>query len=271
MSIHCVTLPTGDDSDSDSSSDLIPPPPVRHVAPKRYEAPEPAAEEEKNPFEVTDDDGDPVPVENVDYVSIGLPPLSFDSDPFLTPINAVEFTVKRHKIWIGGIKGYKFSLSIAGYIILVAKRKMKFLKKTWYMSRSMNFSIDTPDLAGILIRNRTKKMFTLLSPRERQSDRMRPALAGIDVTTHNVILGNNLWIENEQDDIFTVPYTEDTFIKLVYSKEGKSAKNATLTIPGEKEPCFKSQKQSDGTVIVRASAPLCISQAFGISMSLFIQ
>jgi len=273
MSIGSVKLPKLSDSSSESESDFEPPVVNKPKAPKRVDLlkdnnPDP------NMFEINETEGESLP-KDYDYAFLGLPPLSFDSDPFLSPIKNVQFSVRRHRIWIRGIKGVKFSLSIGGVTILVAKRKTKYLKQTWFISRSTDFSISTPNLAGILIKQRTGSSFTLIGPKERQTDQHKQLLAGIQLgDTISVSLGNNFWIPPEQEDFFDGPFPSKDITQLKYvpqQYEIQSVKNAAFTIDGEDDFCLKASKTDDKTVVVVAKAPLNLVQAFGITISLFMQ
>ncbi|EAY22515.1 hypothetical protein TVAG_035380 [Trichomonas vaginalis G3] len=273
MSIGAVRLPTRNSSDYSSSSDIEPPPePDRPKLPQKTEVEQ--KDNEDNPFEVGEEYETPSPAK-LNLESLGLPPLSFNSDPFLSPINSVQFAVKRHRIWVRGLKGVKFILSISGFTVLVAKRKMKFLKPTWYISRALNYSLDTPDLVGILIKQRTKATFSLFGPNERQSDHCRPVLAGIDIgDKRRVVLGKDLWISPDTDDVFNAGFNEKNSQPLTSSNgtfDVPSVKNAQFSVEGSAEPCFISAKQVDKSVVVNAKGPLSLCQAFSIAISLFMQ
>lgn len=283
MSIHCVRLPTGNsDSDSADDSDFEPPPPpVRHQAPKRSDM-----NKQSSPFEISesntetdlnaeiDQDDIPAPSADVDLTALGLPPLSFDSDPFLSPIQSIQFVVRRHRIWIRGVKGVKFTCSIGDHTVLVAKRKMKYLKKTWFMSRSMNFSIDTPDLTGIFVMQRKGVSFSLFSPKERQEDQCHEALAAINIDKNrHVVICHDLWLNPQEDDIFH-DLKKDHITQLIpvqHNSKISSVKNGAFKLADQTEPCFISEKQEDESVLVTAKAPLSMTQAFGIVLSLFLQ
>ena len=283
MSIHCVRLPTGNsDSDTDDSDFEPPPPPVRHQAPKRSDT----NKHQSNPFEISesntvedinaeiDKDDVPAPSADVDLTALGLPPLTFNSDPFLSPIQSVQFSVRRHRIWIRGVKGVKFTCSIGNQTVLVAKRKMKYLKKTWFISRSMNFSIDTPDLTGMLVMQRKGISFSLFSPRERQEDQCHEALAAISIDKNRkVVICRDLWLNPQEDDVFHDLQHEHItqLIPVQYSSKISSVKNGAFKLADQAEPCFTSEKQADESVLVTAKAPLSMTQAFGIALSLFLQ
>jgi hypothetical protein len=277
MSIASVRLPERSDSDYDTSSELEPPQlPPKPKIPKKTELAV-SKDEKDNPFEVRDDDDVEVtaPDGSISYEALGLPALTFNTDPFLSPIKSVQFAVKRHRIWIKGIKGVKFSLSISGYTVLVAKRKMKYMKKTWFISRSMDFSLDTQDLAGILIKQRRGKSFSLFGPHERQGDHCRPGLAAISFEDEHrtVVLGNNLWLPPEKDDIFEEELTQENSIKMKsvpYQFDVKSIKNGAFCIESS-EPCLVVSKQVDRSAVVSAKGPLSIVQAFGLTIALFMQ
>ena len=284
MSIHCVKLPSGNTSSEDDDSDFdLPPPPVRHQAPKRADLSQ--TDPNSNPFELNEsnanndeneNDNVPAPQPDIDYKSLGLPELGFGSDPFLTPIESIEFVVKRHRIWVRGVKGHKFTCTINGQIVLVAKRKMKYLKKTWFMSRSSNFSIDTPDLTGILILQRKGASFSLFSPKERRDDQCHEALAGINLDKEkNVVLCKDLWLKPQEDDVFSFLKKDNSINLVETSVKGKlhvrSVKNAAFKLKNTKDPCIVTEKHSDKSVHVVAKAPLCMTQAFGIVLSLFLQ
>lgn len=276
MSIASVRLPEQSESDYDTSSDIEPPPPPsKPKIPKKTELT--AKDDGDNPFEVGEDDEINVMAADgsISYESLGLPALTFSSDPFLSPILSVQFAVKRHRIWIKGIKGVKFSLSISGYTVLVAKRKMKYMKKTWFISRSMNFSLDTPDLVGILVNQRRGKSFSLFGPHERQGDHCRPGLAAISLgDTRKAVLGNNIWLSPEKDDIFEEELTPENSIKLKpveHPFDVVSVKNGAFCIESSNEPCFIAAKQVDKSVVVTAKGPLSLVQAFGLTISLFMQ
>ena len=275
MSIASVKLPDRDTSDYDTSSDLEPPPqPNKPKIPKKTELSK-EDEEADNPFDINEDEEIVTPSKELNYESLGLPPLTFTSDPFLSPINSVQFAVKRHRIWIRGIKGVKFSLSISGYTVLVAKRKMKYLKKTWFISRSMNFSLDTPDLVGILVKQRKGVSFSLFGPQERKTDHCRPVLAAIDIEhDKRAILGKDLWVLPEEDDVFEKTLTEENSVPLRQAQhtfDVRSVKNAAFALEGSEEPCFIAAKQLDKSVVVNAKGPLSLAQAFGLAISLFMQ
>ena len=276
MSIRTVKLPNQGDSDSDSSSDFAPPPPkpLKTQPPKREDVitQEPA----EDPFEVKENEDAPVPQQNLNYPSLGLPPLSFDSDPFLSPLNHVQFVLKRHRIWIKGIKGVKFSCSINGYTVLVAKRKMKYLKKTWFISRSFDFSLDTPDLAGILVKQRKGISYTLFSPKERQKDQYREVLAGIQLKDRRqVIIGTNLWAPPSVDDIFELglisPQNSYPLHSVNEQYEINSVKNGSFARDGTNESCLTSSKQANNAALVDVKGPLSLVHAFGIAIALFVQ
>ena len=84
MSIASVKLPDHNSSDSESYSDIEPPQvtPKPKVPVKTEIA---VKEDDDNPFEVCEDDDDEMvePSKNVNYQHLGLPPLTFQSDPFL--------------------------------------------------------------------------------------------------------------------------------------------------------------------------------------------
>lgn len=283
MSIHCVRLPTGNsDSDSDDSDFEPPPPPVRHQAPKRSDS----NKHNSSPFEISesnteadlnaeiDQDDVPAPSADVDLTSLGLPPLSFDSDPFLSPIQSIQFTIRRHRIWIRGVKGVKFTCTIGNHTVLVAKRKMKYLKKTWFMSRSMNFSVDTPDLTGIFVMQRKGISFSLFSPKERQEDQCHEALAAINIDKNrHVVICHDLWLKPQEDDIFHDLQKNHVtqLIPVQHTSKISSVKNGAFKLADQNEPCFISEKQEDESVLVTAKAPLSMTQAFGIALSLFLQ
>lgn len=286
MSIHCVKLPTANsDTDSDDDSDFdLPPAPVRHQAPKRSELNNPNSS--SNPFELsesqeTDPNGesgqtdDLVPKSGIDLTKLGLPPLSFDSDPFLTPLsNPIQFIVRRHRIWIGGVKGVKFACNIGEHTVLVAKRKMKYMKKTWFMSRSMNFSLDTPDLTGMLVMQRKGASFSLFSPKERQEDQCHEALAGIKIEKNRTaVICKDLWLKPQEDDVFHDMPTDKVIPLEPVEHSGKisSVKNGAFRFKDQSEPCFISEKQEDESVMVQVSPPLSMTQAFGIVLALFLQ
>lgn len=273
MSIGAVRLPTENSSDYDSSSEIEEPPkPEKPKLPLKTEVEQ--KDDEDNPFEVGEEYETPSPAK-LNLESLGLPPLTFNSDPFLSPINSVQFAVKRHRIWVRGIKGVKFILSISGFTVLVAKRKMKFLKPTWYISRALNYSLDTPDLVGILIKQRTKSSFSLFGPNERQADHCRPVLAGIDIgDTKRVVLGKDLWITPDNEDVFDFTLKDKNAQKLNpvdHTYDVRSVKNAAFAFEGQSEPCFIAAKQVDKSVVVNAKGPLSLCQAFGIAISLFMQ
>ena len=275
MSIASVKLPDSSTSDSDSSSDLEPPPaPSKPKIPKKTDLSN-QNEEADNPFDLNDDEEIITPSKEINYESLGLPPLTFSSHPFLSPISSVQFSVKRHRIWVRGIKGVKFSLSISGYSVLFAKRKMKYLKKTWFISRSMNFSLDTPDLVGILVKQRKGTSYSLFGPHERQTDHRRPVLAAIDIeNSRRAILGKDLWVLPEEDDVFEQPLTDENSIQLKplnHSFDVKSVKNGAFSLENSEEPCFVAAKQLDKSVVVNAKDPLSLVQALGLSISLFMQ
>ena len=206
--------------------------------------------------------------------SLGLPPLSFDSDPFLSPIQSIQFTVRRHRIWIRGVKGVKFTCTIGNHTVLVAKRKMKYLKKTWFMSRSMNFSIDTPDLTGIFVMQRKGISFSLFSPKERQEDQCHEALAAINIDKNrHVVICHDLWLKPQEDDIFHDLQKNHVtqLIPVQHTSKISSVKNGAFKLADQNEPCFISEKQEDESVLVTAKAPLSMTQAFGIALSLFLQ
>ncbi|OHT13442.1 hypothetical protein TRFO_43319 [Tritrichomonas foetus] len=279
MSIHCVKLPAaGSDSDYDDSSDFEPPPPpVRHQAPKRADVNQES--HKSNPFELsettdTNEQDIPTPTGDVDLTKLGLPQLSFGSDPFLSPVESIQFVVTRHRIWVRGVKGLKFTCSIGDHTILVAKRKMKYLKKTWFMSRSSNFSIDTPDLTGMLIMQRKGASFSLFSPKERMEDQCHEALAGINLDKgRNVVLFKDLWLKPQEDDVFSPLKNENATPLLTIKSKSKtsSVKNGAFKLKDATEPCFTSEKQTDKSVLVTAKAPLSMTQAFGIVLSLYLQ
>lgn len=266
MSIRCVALPTGSESDSDSSSDLLPAP-VRRVAPKRTNAPPtPAA----NPFEVDATEETPMPTRDLDYVSIGLPPLSLESDPFLSPVQQVRAIVTHKKSW----KRDTFILSVGGFVVLVAKRKTKRLKRTWFISRSKDFSLDTPDIAGIVIRRRKSPTFSILSARERQSDGFREVLAGVKLGGEQTkaLVGQGLWMNAEADDAFhaAAEFNNVAYMKMLpYQFRVSSSKNAALGL--DETPSFVAEKMHDQTSAITVSNPLCLVQGFGLAISLFVQ
>ncbi|KAH0793170.1 hypothetical protein GPJ56_002879 [Histomonas meleagridis] len=212
-----------------------------------------------------------------DLTHLGLPPLALDSDPFLSPIkDAITCNVKRHRIWIKGIKGEKYSISTQGETLLVAKRKMKYMKKTWFISKSMNFSLDTPDLAGILVKQRTGISFTLISPRARQTDSFRQILGGIDLEKpRKVILAQDLWLPPDEDDIFSVTLEDGKYMYLHSVGQNyqiQSVKNGSFSPTNDASNiCFRAEKGADETLTVDAKAPLSLVQVFGISLSLFLQ
>ena len=267
MSINTIKLPKLSDSEDDSSSDIIPISEIKSKNPKIFKETSSLSTNSTPSENINKKDN------NIDFTSLGLPILSFDSDPFLSPINELEFTVKRHRIWIKGIKGVKFSLILSNNIILVAKRKMKYLKQTWFISKSLDFSLSTPNLTGILIRQRNLKSFTLLGPQERQIDSFKSVLGGFDLDS-NFFLGKNLWISPEKDDIFEENLNEDSFIKLIPINDNyliPSIKNICFKINNNESFIFKSMKQSDKTLKVIAKGPLSLVQAFGLSISLFMK
>lgn len=266
--MRTVKLP---DKSSESSTDEdfeVPPPKATKFVPPQKEEPV------NDPFEVKENEDAPVPEQNLDYPSLGLPPLSFVSDPFLSPIQHIQFAVKRHRIWIKGIKGVKFSCSINGTTVLVAKRKMHLMKKSWFISRSFDFSLDTPDLVGILTKQRSGLSYTLFSSKERQSDSFHQVLAGIILKDpKSIIIGDNIWIPPNNDDIFEKgliqSYETQSLSPVMGSYKTQSVKNGTFVKDGQ--TCFNSEKQTKNAVLVDATAPLSLAQAFAISIALFIQ
>ena len=271
MSIHCVALPSGSESDSDSSDDLVPPPPTRHVAPKRAEVPVSMDMPAGNPFEVEDTSETtltPMPVRDLDYVNFGLPPLSFDSDPFLSPVDDVKIVIEHRS----RRARETFSMSIGGFVILVAKRITKMLKRTWYISRSKDFSLDAPDLAGMVVRQRKGATYSVLSTRERQSDGNRQVLAGVKLG-QQVFLGKDLWMDPKEDDVFASPIPSDNCVELKpvrYKFQTGSTRNAAFAIEGE-DFCFLSERIDDTTMSVNVRKPMCLVQAFGIAIALCIK
>jgi hypothetical protein len=276
MAVHCVKLPASNESDS-SSGDLLPPPPVRHVAPKRSEVSDASAlPTERDPFEVDDDEPEAsAPPQSLDYAALGLPPLSFDSDPFLSPLPLLEGLVTRKRIWIQGVKGLKFSFVVQGITILVAKRRREVKEEQYLISKSTNYSMDSPDFGGLVIRQRTTSVFTVLSPRERQADGHREAVAALDVSgSRRLVIGTAVWLPTKVDSMFAVPLSEENSFEL----EGRdnryliaSVKNATFGRTGEPEPLFVSQKASHDSMSITIRAPLSALHGFGLGIALFAQ
>jgi hypothetical protein len=200
-----------------------------------------------------------------------------DTDPLLTPVGDKQISaiVKRHRVWVHGVKGLKFSMSIQGVPVLVAKRRQKMALKTWLMSRSSNFSLDSPDLAGYVVRQRTKSSFSIMSPRERRADGFREALAAIRVASpKSIVIGKDLWISPDIDDVFQVSLTAENSYRLVektHSFGVTSVKNGAFGPADGASVCFTAAKQTDGDVSVTAGAPLCLVQAFGLAIALFVQ
>jgi hypothetical protein len=273
MSIHSVKLPSRGDLDSSSSDDILPmTPPTRHVAPQRADATEPAPD----PFEAVEDGEGPNPAANLDFVALGLPPLSMTSDPYLNPLtNHITATITRHRIWIHGVKGLKFSMAIQGTTILVAKRRQKMALKTWLMSKSSNFSLDSPDLAGFVIRQRTKSSFSVMSPRERRTDGFRQALAAIKLTApKTIVIGKELWIPPDADDVFQCPLNSENSYRLAerpHQFEVQSVKNGAFAQGEGEAACFVAAKHKENEVVMTATEPLSLVQAFGLAIALFVQ
>jgi hypothetical protein len=126
---------------------------VRHVAPKRSDTADASAQPaERDPFEVDDGDAEtPAPAQSLDYVALGLPPLSFDSDPFLSPVPVLDGVVQRKRIWIQGVRGLKFTFLVQGAAVLVAKRRREVKEEQYLMSKSADYSMDGPDFGGYSI------------------------------------------------------------------------------------------------------------------------
>jgi hypothetical protein len=271
MAVHCVRLPAPGDSDS-SSGDLFLPP-VRHVAPQRIDSPEPSSGPEVNPFEVPDDPPPGPP--SIDYQSLGLPPLSFDSDPFRSPVDEIHGIVTRHKVWIGGFKGLKFSFAIQDTIVLVAKRRREVKEESYLISRSSDYSLDTPDFAGLVIRQRGTSDFTVLSARERQSDGGREALAGLRLAPdRTIVIGTDVWLPQKVDSIFAVSLSAENSYPLNNCHQSfsvVSVKNAAFGRVEDPNPLFVAEKQSEKTLTVTVRRPLCLLQGFGLAIALFAQ
>ena len=271
MSIRCVSLPSGSESESDSSDDLLPPAPTRHIAPKRAEVQVSIETPAGNPFEVDDISETtltPMPVRDLDYANFGLPPLSFDSDPFLSPVEDVKVVIEHRS----RRARETFSMSIGGNVILVAKRITKMLKRTWYISRSKDFSLDAPDLAGMVVRQRKGAIYSVLSARERQSDGSRQVLAGIKLG-QQVFLGQDLWLDPKEDDVFTGPIPAENCCELkqlTYRFNSSSTRNAAFAIEGE-DFCFLSERIDDTTMSINVRKPMCLVQAFGLAIALSIK
>jgi hypothetical protein len=271
MAVHCVRLPGSDDSDS-SAGDLAPPP-ARHVAPQRHAPAEAAPAGDANPFEVADDPpaGAPAP----DYGALGLPALSFASDPFLSPVAEIRAVVRRHRVWVAGVKGLKFSLAVAGAVVLVAKRRRDVREESFHISRSSDYSLDSPDAAGLVVRQRGTPDFTVLSARERQSDGAREALAGLRLLPRRAaVVGSGVWLPPGADSIFAADLTGANACALEAAQREfprASVKNAAFARPGDAEPAFVAEKQADGTLAVTVRDPLCVLQAFGLAIALFAQ
>jgi hypothetical protein len=268
MAVHCVHLPGANDSES-SSDDLIPPP-IRHVPPRRSD---PIPNHDLSPFEVPEE-GTTVHSGPIDYVSLGLAPLSFDNDPFLSPVPQIQGIVKRRKVWIGGVKGLKFTFSIQGTIVLAAKRRREVKEESYLISTSSDFALDSPNFAGIVIRQRTTSDFTVLSARERQSDGARQGLAAIRIAPRAVVIGKTVWLPPKLDSMFLAELTDENSYALEVLQHGFSAmsvKNAALGRAGDSQPLFLSEKQSDGTLAITIREPLCLLQGFGLAIALFAQ
>jgi hypothetical protein len=280
MTVHCVRLPESNESDS-SSGDLVPPPPppppLRHVAPKRSEIADASAPHtERDPFEVEDDDPETTaPPQSLDYVALGLPPLSFDSDPFLSPVPMLEGLVTRQRIWIQGVKGLKFTFLVQGVAVLVAKRRREVKEEQYLISKSTNYLMDSPDFGGLVVRQRTTAVFTVLSPRERQADGHREALAALKVShPRRLVIGTGVWLPPKVDSMFAVALSAENSFTL----EGRehryritSEKNTTFGRPGEPEPLFVSKKASHGSISITIRAPLSVLHGFGLGIALFAQ
>jgi hypothetical protein len=271
MSIHCVKLPSRPDADSSSSEDIVPiSSPARHVAPQRADDPE------ADPFEAVEDGEGPNPAANVDVAALGLPALSMTSDPYLSPLtNHITATITRHRIWVYGVKGLKFSLVIEGITILVAKRRQKMALKTWLMSKSANFLLDSPDLAGSVIRQRTKSSFSVMSPRARRADGFRQALAAIRLTApKTIVVGKDLWLPPDVDEVFQVPLNPTnsyTLLERQHQFDVQSVKNGAFAQKDGAAPCFVAAKQKENEVLLTTMEPLSLVQAFGLAIALFVQ
>ena len=139
----------------------------------------------------------------------------------------------------------------------------------------MDFSLDTPDLVAILVNQRRGSSFSLFGPHERQSDHCRPGLAAINLDgARKAIIGKDLWVSQEEDDIFEKQLTSENSINLIpvqHSFDVKSVKNAAFSLEDSSEPVFIASKQIDKSVVVNAKAPLTLAQAFGLTISLFMQ
>jgi hypothetical protein len=271
MAVHSVRLPGA--SDSDSSSDDLAPPPVRHIAPRRSESTETNATVDPSPFEVAED-FTVTDIPACDYSALGLAPLSFNSDPFLSAVPVVEGVVNRRKVWIGGVKGLKFTFSVQGTIVLVAKRRREVKEESYLISRSSNFSLDSPDFAGSVIRQRATSDFTVLSSRERQSDGGREALAALRIQPREVVIGTDVWLPQKVDSMFAVELTEQNSYRLDVVERAfsiTSVKNAAFGRAGDSQPLFLAEKQSDKAVAVTVREPLCVLQGFGLAIALFAQ
>lgn len=273
MSIATVRLPDKNIDEYESSSSSIPPPPRLRV-PKRENF---QIEQSSviDPFQIKDDNDDNTlkPTQGLDYSKLGLPPLSFESDPFLSPINNITFAVERKRIWVRGIKGVKFFLSIQGSKVLVAKRKIVKGKRSWFISRSESFSLDTPDIVGVLVQK--KSAFTLFGTRERQTDRYKPIIAGITFSpSKQAVLGKDLWVPKDKDCLFDMTLTPENSIYLadkIVDHDVESIKNGCFTIHGSDDIVYLAKKQIDKSVVVKANNPFSLAAAFGLTIAHFMQ
>lgn len=273
MSVGLFALPSSSDESCSDDDGLEPPKRDVLRPPKKIDAP--PQDEPSDPFEVVEKNLQRSPNGDTSYFeSLGLPPYTTTSHPFLSEVSNLSFRVKRHRLWIRGVKGVKFQLSISGNEVIVAKRKRSTLKSTWYFSQSLDYALDTPDLIGTLIKERNSPIFTLFGPDERSSDGFVQVLAFIDLSneTPNVQLYKDFWVDPNVSKPFEVG--PDDKIQLQFLPRQytvASEKNASFSVTGENNPCYLAEKQTDKTVSVLVSAPLSLLTAFGICVSFFMR
>ena len=268
MSISAVKLSFEDASDSESSEVIEEKSFKSAFGPKRVDLGKKMSNEDSDPFAMKEEEIDALEKRSVKLTALGLNSLSVDSDPFLNKVSECQFTVKRHRIWIRGIKGVKFTLTLMGHDALFAKRKRKYMKNTYFISRSENFSIDSMDLVGILVKQHTGKSYTLFNSRERKGDRYRNVLGGIDLSEQGrLVVVDDVWLPQDRDNIFEENIPSEKAETFKYIQGAQSVKNASFGDP----EILRVEKQPDKTLSVWVKSPLCILHAFGVVISLFTQ